>query len=251
MIALLSACAPVADEDGDESGAPSTASEALVRQSPIAPGDANCANGGVLFEEGTDADRDAVLDEEEVATSRVVCARETGAQRVVFVSSKTYNGEEVETTDAADARCQALADAVPALEAKRFRAFLLRGTAVPEGFTTDGSFARVDGKIVGDDLPSMLRDGRHWFRPDEAVLLAPISLDETGRKVADFVRTELQGEKCSDDPVKQKSVNDQIVDTVTQRPFQRVGRSDAVDNDWLDSTGVRCSALARIYCVEQ
>ena len=69
LMTLLSACGGNGSAKPEEAAAPSAA----AKTSPIASGDIDCPNGGLLVETGIDDNRNGVLDVEEVDSSEKLC----------------------------------------------------------------------------------------------------------------------------------------------------------------------------------
>src|SRR6185369_16979862 len=92
------------------------------------PSGANCPGGGQKVSVGLDANGNSQLDVIEVTQVGYVC-NESRA-RVVFLSSATYNGN-MGGYAGADAKCQALAAAVPALAPKTFAAWISTSASSP------------------------------------------------------------------------------------------------------------------------
>ncbi len=80
FVALLPACGGGGGGGGDTPPAsPGTRPSVAASTSAIAPGDATCAQGGILVETGIDENRNGLLDPDEVDTSEKVCNGLPGA----------------------------------------------------------------------------------------------------------------------------------------------------------------------------
>lgn len=90
---------------------------------------------------------------------------------IVFVTSVTYDGQ-LGSLSGADSKCQALANAQPALAGRTFKAWLSSSTVNAAARLTHAStrYVRVDGVTVASD----------WGDLVDGTLAAPINVDEAG-----------------------------------------------------------------------
>lgn len=111
-------------------------------------------------------------------------AAESGAPRtprVAFVTYRVYTADSVKGLNGADYECNLAASETPALQGKRFVAFLSDDTQSAKARlgTSTGPFERVDGKRVADDVDQLLGGN----------LTNAINLDEDGDPVSGYAWT--------------------------------------------------------------
>lgn len=147
--------APPPPDDSSEPP-PSQGTVYLTRTSEDPPS-VKCGVGADRVERGLDLDHNGVLDPSEVTYSDVTCKKRTTPRRA-FLSSVKYKGD-LGGLAGADAKCQALADAVPELKNGVFLAWLSTSTESPATRFNDDApfgFVRVDGVKIADNLADLL-----------------------------------------------------------------------------------------------
>jgi hypothetical protein len=167
-------------------------------------------------------------------TGKPACEGALDCERVLFVTSATYDGNLLGGIAGATSKCNQLASAVPALSGLTFRAFL--GTraapiasAMPKGTKP---YRLVDGTQVATSFAD-LTDG---------TLSAPIDLDEAGKKVT--------GEAWSGANGSGGDSND--CDAWTRSGNQgSAGAIGVTTAAWLGPNPRGCRNLFHLYCVEE
>ena len=80
MLALNSCGGGSSDPEPQENN---DSSSVAARTQPIAPGNANCPNGGVLVQTGIDENNNGILDDNEVDESESLCHGDSGLNALV------------------------------------------------------------------------------------------------------------------------------------------------------------------------
>lgn len=140
-------------DDGAQGDAGATSLVDLVEEPP----GIHCGIGGVRIESGIDADGNGTLDPGEVSDTAYVCNSRPTARRV-FVTSAAYDGN-LGGVAGADQKCQAAADATPALQGATFRAWISTAAESPaQRFSRDAplGFMRVDGVKIANGWEDLL-----------------------------------------------------------------------------------------------
>jgi hypothetical protein len=171
----------------------------------------------------------------DVAVDTGMC---TICERLVFVTSTTYNGN-LGGLSGANALCQvrAAASTSAAVRAKTFAAWL--GTPTDTALTTHvqgtGLYKRTDGVVVAAGFADLV----------DGTLAAAISLDELGAPVTGAVWTgvNLNGSSSASTCDGWSS---NAAGTIGQR-----GLVESVTKAWTDDTTGTCDTSSRLYCIER
>ncbi len=153
----------------------------------------------------------------------------------VFVSSLTYNGD-LGGLAGAQQKCQALADAVPSLQGKKFRAWLSSST-IP-----------AKDRIIHSNLPYELIDetkiANDWSDITDGTLQNPINKDEKGNPVA----VENVWANTNPDGTIANLNDDKTCKDWTSSSIGSLFGNTAVDSTW--TSNGPCSSLYYLYCFE-
>ena len=152
-------------DTGDTGAQGNAGYNSLIKMGDEPVGTDNCPGGGKKIEIGLDANRNSVLDADEVAQVGYVC--NASPARVVFLSSAVYKGN-LGGALGADAKCQSLANA-SRYAGKTFKAWVSDATTSPSArFTKHGQFVRPDGVVVA----------KSWADLTNGDIAAPIVVTE-------------------------------------------------------------------------
>lgn len=160
-----------------------------------------------------------------------------------FISSQFYYGN-LGGLVGADAKCQALANAVPSLTGKTFKAWLSdRLTAAKD---------RLTHAAAPYLLMNSIMVANNWDDLTDGVLQNPITIDEKGALIstAKYVWTNTNADGTAADA----SINSDCQDwTVTSSSMVGVAgfSPDYTTSRWTRHSYPNCATMARLYCVEQ
>ena len=167
------------------------------------------------------------------------CNSDCGRDRVVFVTSETYQGNLSSIVGATTA-CRAAAIIAGLENGDGFRPWLSDDASWPDMVFVHGKgrYTTVDGVVVADD----------WWDLTDGSLDAAITVDENGVLLgleAVFTNTTATGV-----PV---SVDDHCEGwtSVSAPNVTRFGWSTETDTAWTDGATAPCGSEARLYCFEQ
>lgn len=224
VVAALWACSPAPAPFGDGVQPPPRDLDTLPEAGgdPVTPRPSIDAGAGA-----PDAAADAPV-------GKVSCEGGLDCERVLFVTSATYDGNLLGGVAGATAKCNQLASAVPALSGLTFRAFLGTRAAPIAAVMPKGTkpYRLVDGTQVATSFAD-LTDGS---------LAAPIDLDESGKKVT--------GEAWSGANGSGGDSND--CDAWTRSGNQgSAGAIGVTTAAWLGPNPRGCKNLFHLYCVEE
>ncbi|MBX3208896.1 MAG: DUF1554 domain-containing protein, partial [Labilithrix sp.] len=200
------------------------------------PAGANCPGaGGKRIVVGIDTNGNGSLSDEVNVHVGFVCS--PSRARVVFSSSATYNGN-LGGLAGADAKCQALADVVPALAGKTFKAWISDNTASPSSrFSRDGYFVRPDHTTF---------IAYSWSGLTSGSILNALSVDETGTAVS------LTGSwtGTSTDGTRSLTNCSQWSSSASGQQGTE-GRVSLTTASWSAAGTVACNNTRRLFCFEQ
>jgi hypothetical protein len=156
----------------------------------------------------------------------------------IFVASKTVKAGEIGGLDGGDQRCQMAAAANPALNGRKFVAWL--STSAVDAGSRIGNvqigYVRTDNTKLAGSTGDLL----------DAVLSNPIARDESGAVVIDmkpvWTGTLANGVKNPGDTL--------CGDWTETDSVGRVGDYTSVSNLWTDQNYVNCDQDGHIYCVQ-
>lgn len=163
---------------------------------------------------------------------------EIGDCRLVFVTSDTIKGSDIESIASADTTCSKAASKGATAKGRIFKAWLSDGAkSVADRFTKDDRpFRRTDGVLVATSWSDLTTS--------TTGIRAPIVVDEKGLRVegsmvwTGTLPTGATGATCSD--------WQNVTGTGT------AGRSDQSTQGWTaEQERARCAMSARLYCFEQ
>ena len=203
------------------------------------PAGMKCPGGGKRIDIGLDANRNGILDADEVRQTGYVCNAFTG--RIAFVSSVLYRGN-FGGAIGADAKCQELADASK-YAGRTFKAWMSDATTSPASrFNKNGAgWVRPDGQLIATS----------WADLVDGDILAPITMTEQGGGYSGPVYS---GTKADGTYMGNPAwdCSGWTHDTMVIGEFGHVGVSWSLDQMWADADGGNwCDDLQPIYCFEQ
>ena len=169
-----------------------------------------------------------------------ICSKEcTLLKRVIFVTSELYLGD-LGGLAGADAKCQALAMSAGLNKPGSFRAWLSTGEASPSGWDVDPAmrYQLPSGMVVADDWTDLL-DGE---------LKLAISQNEDGVVLDDGANTSVWTGTLPDGTAA--LANCAEWHSASWMDGGKVGLRIYSDYRWTNRLEQKCSAYARLYCIE-
>lgn len=166
-------------------------------------------------------------------------------QKTLFLSSQFFYSN-LGGLSGADAKCQTLANAVPSLTGKTFKAWLSDSVTSARDRLTHAAvpYKLVDGTVVANN----------WTDLTDGTLANPILKDEAGRTVASappypYVWTDTN----SDGSQTSRNIGNTCQNwAVTTSSIQGgVGFSAHTALSWTQHSSQNCALTARLYCMEQ
>ena len=163
----------------------------------------------------------------------------TPTTRLVFLTSATYDGDDLGSVLGADIECQALADAAGI--SGEFRAWLSDGFGSPfDDFVKSAvPYVRLDGARVA----------ANWNDLIDRTLISPIYVDESGGRPSEDSGTRAWTGTNADGTENDGDCNGWI--PMSGAFTGLMGATDRTDVNWTEDSGSGCNLEAHLYCFEQ
>lgn len=206
-----------------------------------APSDAAVDDAGASDASG--ADSGALADADASSDASVGCSGAADCERVVFLTSATFDGTQLGGAAGADAKCTSAAAAIAAhsrVKGRKFRAWISDGMTKPAATFTQGTkpYVTPSGSIVAANW-SGFASSSHMTAIDQTEL--DVAVVPTNANV--WTGTTPSGNGTPD--------NCGGWTTVGAAADGAIGLAGATDSHWTQDGKLTCNSSLRIYCIEE